>query len=577
MQKNNYPQIGISENKAAALAIKYYGLKTQVKRLLGEADFNFYLKTEDGKEYTLKISYPDANRQTIDLQAKIMCHLVASKLPFHFPAVVPSIDGREYIDLEDGRFLRLQKWVPGRMLAEVTPRSNQLLENWGKIAGSLSLHLAGFDHPAAHRSYKWNPSQTLEAKKYRSFLTGNGAHEIADYFWNLFATTALPHLPVLRKSVNHNDAHGLNLLASFDLKNPTITGVIDFGDALYTETINELAIACAYASMHLPDPMQALANVVRGYHEVYPLEEKELAILFPLIGARLTLSVCYSAWNKHHEPDNEYLIISEKPAWGLLKKLRHISPALAHYTFRHACGLEPHPNSELFGTWAASKELAPVIDFDGKTTTPLDFSVGSISNFENVNNFQKSISKLLKDKEADIGIGGYREVRPFYTADAYKIIGNSGAQWRTVHLGIDVWTEAETPVFAPLEGTVHSFQNNLGDGNYGPTIILEHKVDCSNFAIGPSANNNKYSLTFYTLYGHLSMESIDGIEKGMPIQKGQRIANVGAAPINGNWPPHLHFQVILDILGNKGDFPGVAFPEESETWLSICPDGRFFV
>ena len=140
--------------------------------------------------------------------------------------------------------------------------------------------------------------------------------------------------------------------------------------------------------------------------------------------------------------------------------------------------------------------------------------------------------------------------------------GNTGPQWRTVHLGIDIWMPAGTSVFSPLEGRVHSFNNNAHERDYGPTIILEHQI--SN------------DLTFYTLYGHLSLQSLEGLKKGMPVKKGQLIATIGPTPENGNWPPHLHFQVMLDMLDNEGDFPGVGFPEEKDLWLSICPSGAPF-
>ncbi|MEZ4952923.1 MAG: aminotransferase class III-fold pyridoxal phosphate-dependent enzyme [Saprospiraceae bacterium] len=557
----------ISEQQAADYALKYYGINGIVKKLPGEVDFNFYLKNNNGKEYTLKIGRSGADQQNIDFQAKILNHLTATEIPINLPEVILTLNGKEYIELENDQYLRLQKWVPGRMLAEVNPRSPKILNNWGKIAGLLSKYLQGFDHIAAHRSYKWNPSEMLVSKKYRPYIVGEKEIEIADYCWDLFEKEALPILPTLRKSVNYNDAHEHNLLADFNLKNPAITGVIDFGDALFTETINELAIACAYGCMYLPDPLQAAANMVKGYHEVRPLEEKELAVLFPLILARLILTVTNSAWNKHHEPDNEYLLISEKPAWDLLQKFRKISPAFAHFTFRHACDLSPSPLNKNFKIWSENAALAPIINFANKKLIPFDLSVGSLdlgnnSNFENIHSFQRTINNLLINNEAEIGIGGYGEVRPFYTTDAYKVEGNSGAQWRTVHLGIDVWSTAGTPIYSPLDGEIYAVQNNEGDCNYGPTIILKHEI----------AND----FIFYTLYGHLTIDSLNGLKKGMPINKGQEIAAIGPPPINGNWPPHLHFQVILDMLGNEGDFPGVAYPHEAVVWKSICPDPAIF-
>ena len=114
-----------------------------------------------------------------------------------------------------------------------------------------------------------------------------------------------------------------------------------------------------------------------------------------------------------------------------------------------------------------------------------------------------------------------------------------------------------------MEGVVHSFQNNEGNCNYGPTIILRHEINTE--------------LTFYTLYGHLSLESLDGLSVGKKIKLGEQVATIGEIPINGNWPPHLHFQIMLDMLGFEGDFPGVAFPAEKEIWKSICPDPKYLL
>ncbi len=565
----DYASIEISEHQAVEYARQYFGISGVTKKLAGEEDFNFYLKSDDG-EYTLKISRPDADLANIELQAAIMNWLEKSDIELDLPTVVFSLDGKEFVELENSRYLRLQKWVPGRMLADANPRTGNLLEDWGKTCGLLSKNLVGFDHPAAHRFYKWNPSETLYSRKFRDYIANDEQLEIADYFWNLFEKTALPQLPNLRKSVNYSDGHEYNFLINADLKYPKICGVIDFGDAIFSETINELAIGCAYACMTMADPLEAAVNVVRGYHSVFPIEEKELAVLFPMIGARLMITASNAAWNKHNEPENEYLLISEKPAWDLLKKFRKISPELAHYSFRNSCNLEPCLSTPRFSTprfqsWVRT-EAHPIINFDNKKITHLDLSVGSLdlgnnSNFETNDNFEATIQQILKNKNADIGIGGYLETRPFYTSDAYQVEGNQGAQWRTVHLGMDVWSAAGTPVFAPLEATVHSFKNNAADCDYGPTIILEHKKD---------------DTRFYTLYGHLSLDSLDGLKKGMHIQKGQKIAEIGPAPINGNWPPHLHFQVMLDLLGNEGDFPGVAYPHELDVWKSICPDPSLF-
>ena len=106
----------ISTTRAEDLARKYFGIKGTAKKLPGEVDFNFYLKSEDGKEYTLKVSRPDTDPQSIDFQSSIMRQLALSGIPLDVPEVIPALDGSTYVELENQRFLRLQKWVPGRVL-----------------------------------------------------------------------------------------------------------------------------------------------------------------------------------------------------------------------------------------------------------------------------------------------------------------------------------------------------------------------------------------------------------------------------------------------------------------------------
>ncbi len=150
--------------------------------------------------------------------------------------------------------------------------------------------------------------------------------------------------------------------------------------------------------------------------------------------------------------------------------------------------------------------------------------------------------------------GGYDEDRAIYSGEAFT----GGDEPRTVHLGIDVAAPAGAEVFAPVAGMVHSFQDNAAPFDYGPTIILEHMV--------------AKGVVFYTLYGHLSRESLDGLRVGRTFSAGQRIATLGVPEVNGNWPPHLHFQIILDIGEARGDFPGVCRKSQREHWKLVCPD-----
>ncbi len=160
-----------------------------------------------------------------------------------------------------------------------------------------------------------------------------------------------------------------------------------------------------------------------------------------------------------------------------------------------------------------------------------------------------------------VAIGGYREKRATYRA-APHFSNQSVEKARDIHLGIDLWVAAGTKIYAPLDGVVHSFQHNDLPFDYGPTIILEHQ------------NANK---VFYSLYGHLSLDSLDGLYEGMKIKRGEVFAYVGDKTVNGGWPPHLHLQVMWDMYGLKGDFFGATSEEDKHKFFNNCPDPSFLL
>lgn len=181
--------------------------------------------------------------------------------------------------------------------------------------------------------------------------------------------------------------------------------------------------------------------------------------------------------------------------------------------------------------------------------------------------FYAYINNILSSANARYGIGGYGEDRILYKrSDHFKSGGSKvspfggdleGATSRSIHLGIDIWGPAGTKVFVPIGGTVHSFAYNDNFGDYGATIILQHQLE---------------TIVFHTLYGHLSLADIANMQEGKYISRGELLAHFGESGENGNWPPHLHFQIIQDMRVHKGDYPGVCSISEKEKYLHNCPD-----
>src|SRR3989338_5004306 len=173
--------------------------------------------------------------------------------------------------------------------------------------------------------------------------------------------------------------------------------------------------------------------------------------------------------------------------------------------------------------------------------------------FADTATFTAYITAGLVKNNARIGIGKYNEDREMYHRS--KLF--AGKEPRTIHLGIDLWANAGTPVFAPFSAKIHSFRDNNQFGDYGATIILEHHLE---------------GVSFYTLYGHLSRDSLTNLKEGMIIEQGACFAHLGNEKENGCWPPHLHFQIITDMGEMKGDFPGVAALSQREHFLTLCPN-----
>ncbi len=563
----NYNTIKITTNQAENILWELFNIKGTASSLPGEVDFNFRIKIENKAQYILKISRPNEDENYLDFQQRLLQYVEAKDQYLNAPRVVKDKEGNLISSITDDfgneRKVRMLSWVSGRVWSSVNPQLDDLRYSLGVQCGLLTKALKGFDHKEAHRNFEWDIAQSLWTKNHIN-LFSEEKKEIITSFQNLFKAQQKTYSK-LRKAVVHNDANDNNVIVSDDLVNPKVKAAIDYGDAIYTQIINDLAISCSYCIMHHNDPLEAALSIIKGYHSVFPLEECDLAHLYIAIAMRLVISVTKSAINKIEEPDNKYLLISEKPAWEVLKKWYKTNPDFAHYSFRSACGFSAHPNEALFKTWSTEQsfnlsDLFPSVN--RLEVHHLDLSVsskwiGHQVEFNDIDVFQFKINQLQKQIPNKIIAGGYLEPRPIYTSAGYDKIGNHGQENRTIHLGIDYWLPEKTPVHTFIEGQVVVAVNDAGNKEYGGLVILKHTTK---------------SFEFYTLYGHLSVTSATRHKFGDIIKKGEKVGELGGSKENGNWASHLHFQVLLSNLDYTDDFPGVAYFRQIDVWKSICPD-----
>lgn len=564
--------------EAAALARAIFALPDCAAHPLpGEYDANFHLVAPDGAEYLLKVMHPGAEEPVVALQVALLDHLAARDPGLTLPRVVPGAAGARVTRarLADGaeRLVWLLTYVPGRLLAEARPHADELLASLGAYLGRLDAALAGFAHPAAARALKWDLARAGWAAEQLGAVADPQRRALAATFLRRYADEVAPALPALRRSVIHNDANDYNVLVGpADQWPQAVAAVIDFGDAILTATVCEVAIAAAYALLGKADPLGAAAQVVGGYHGAHPLTEAEIALVFPLIGARLAVSVVNSALRKAEDPADPYLTVSEAPAWAALAQLAAIHPRFAHYTLRRACGLPPLPQGERIAAWLRERTagFAPLLDLDLRAgpVAPLDLSVGSLALGADPRAVERealaaTIDGLLRAAGAPVGAGGYGEARMLYAAPAFGAGAHPTDERRTVHLGLDLWLAPGAPVYAPLAGTVYCLADNAARLDYGPLVILAHATDAGE--------------PFYTLYGHLDGWCLAHLAPGQAVAAGERIGSVGAPPGNGDWPPHLHLQVIIDPLELDRDYPGVALASQAAVWLAGSPDPNLLV
>jgi len=562
----DYKKLVLSTNEVEKIVKKEYGILGSASKLQGEIDINYKISTKNSQDYILKISRPDSTSDYLDFQIKILKFINSKNKNLPISKIILNKQKKDITEIVDSygnkRILRLLKWIPGRLWSSVHPQLDDLRYSLGEKSGNITKLLKDFDHKIAHREFEWDIAQSIWTKKHLN-LFNHDQKKILKYFHQEFELKNNDYNQ-LRKSVIHNDINDNNIIVSEDLISPSVKSIVDFGDAINTQIINEVGTVCAYAIMNQNDPLDAALPVVSGYHSIYPLKENEVEHLYNVIAMKLVISVTKSAINKTKEPGNKYLLISEKHAWELLNKWYNISSEFATYSFRKSCGFNSHPDYDKFKKWCSKQSISisklfPSIKKNKLEKIDLSVSTKFIepSELGDIEVFQYKIEKLQEKFPDKILAGGYLEPRAIYTTDKYGKSGNSGNENRTIHIGSDFWLPPKTPVHAMFDGEVVIAINDAGEKEYGGLVVLKHKT--KNF-------------DFFTLYGHNSVKSATKHSVGDKIKKGDKISELGNYPENGNWPPHLHFQIMLSMMDYKIDFPGVMYYNQIEIWKEICPD-----
>jgi 4-aminobutyrate aminotransferase-like enzyme/Ser/Thr protein kinase RdoA (MazF antagonist) len=544
----------------------HWGITADLTRLDGEYDLNFLATSHSGAGYVLKVMRAGCEAWLVDMQVKAFEHITAREPALPCPAIIRTTDDHALLTLPDehgaARLVWLLAQLPGRCYAHVEPKSDALIHEVGQVLGGSARALADFHHDGLDRDFKWDLMRADWIKDETGCITDPERRRIIESVHAQF-TTLQPALAALPKQAVHNDANDYNIMVAGSLNTQHhVSGLIDLGDMCAAPRICDLAIAAAYIVLDHPNPEAALAALVAGYHHANPLTPAEVDMIWPLLGMRLAVSVVNSTLMAAENPGDPYVTISQAPAWRFLES-SEIHGGLLTARLRAACGLPVVAGADRVQAWLETERgnFAHLMGCD-----IAEAPMGSLSVEESTwpqNPFDLPLSEAARVGEEfeDAGrmwLGYYHEPRLIYTEPAFRKGPYKASDRRTVHLAVDVFAAAATPMFAPLRGEVFVAEYRAGHLDYGGVIILRHET--------PQGD------PFYTLYGHLDPEFLNRLSVGQVIEQGEEFCRLGDPSMNGGWAPHVHFQLALTTEGIEADWPGVGDPDEMYLWRAVCPN-----
>jgi 4-aminobutyrate aminotransferase-like enzyme/Ser/Thr protein kinase RdoA (MazF antagonist) len=562
---NNGPEANSKEFWQGILKT-HWGIDAKLRPLPGELDQNFLAQDQNGSKYILKIMRNGCPEWLIKAQIESIEKINIRDPSLKIPKIIKSLQGTPFIiqndQTEKARILWIQRCIPGKCYAEIKQKTTDLSFAIGVTLGGIDKALANYQNEKLVRDFKWYLPGSLWIEKYLAVIKNSERNWIISKIVKDFKEV-LPELSNLSSQIIHNDPNDYNILISGDnYRSLTVSGIVDFGDICQAPRICDLAIAAAYIVLDHPNPENMLAALVSGYNSIYPLSTQEVDIIWRLLRMRLAVSVINSTMLAAESPGDDYITISQAPAWRFLEKL-DLNEGLIRARLRSVCDMPILEGADRVVNWITKEKgkFAPLFGVSLKNLEMKSLSAEKTSIPENPFELTSDEAKVIgaeNDETDTIWLGYYNEPRLIYTAPAFKKGPWKASNRRTVHIAIDVFANKGTKLYAPMEGEVFTAEYRDSPLDYGGVVILKHTTP----------NNDD----FFTLYGHLDPQFLDTLKVGDKIDKGQEFCKLGGSDVNGGWAPHVHFQIALTTDGMEADWPGVADPDDLVFWNSVCPN-----
>lgn len=331
-------------DELAGMLREHFGISGSFARISGERDLNLHVAGADGRDVVFKICGDSDSAEELAFQNAALTHLARTDPALPVPRVVAARDGSTIVTHERGgqrHLLRVLTYLPGEpALGSMLSRAQRV--EIGMLAARLDRALADFEHPGANRAFIWDLVHFASLREKVAFLDTDQRKALAGRVLDHFAESVAPLLPALPRQVIHNDLNQNNLLLR--PQDGSVSGIIDFGDMIRTIRVAEVAIAAAHLIYREADPLSAMAQVVKGYARVVPLEANEVAVLPVLIQARLATRELIVSWRRQANPaaTTSYRDDVSRFGWEALARCDALPPTELHARLAEAAGLGTH-------------------------------------------------------------------------------------------------------------------------------------------------------------------------------------------------------------------------------------------
>ncbi|OAN38978.1 hypothetical protein A4X20_19570 [Mycolicibacterium iranicum] len=307
---------------------KLYGLSGELNRIPTEKDDTFRLTTNSGR-FLVKIAPASEDANIVNLQSAVMRHLerTAADIPaqrlirglhHQLESPVVDLDGRT-------RIMRVLSYLEGDLLASSTPDSSQL-QRVGTMLARIDSALADCRHPYESRLLIWDLKNFVHMKPLLEFVADRDDETMAAWVFDQFETHVAPHIGALDMQMIHGDFSPFNVVVD-PTSDDFVTGVIDFGDVVYSPVLFELSVAVAnHVGVEQRHPWASSMDILRGYRSVRPLDDDIVRLLAITGPARLLLRALIVGWRSTVDPQSrDYGLSHSARDWARLRSALSIS------------------------------------------------------------------------------------------------------------------------------------------------------------------------------------------------------------------------------------------------------------